>query len=256
MSVEMTQTREVGEASGTLHYVYGVTRAGVALPDAGGVGDVRPRLVESNDLALLTGDVPADVAIATRDNLLAHTNLLDVVARDVTVLPMRFGTVVEDLDTACSELLQVCHDEYLAQLTDLDGAVQFSLRAVYDEDVVLAEILREDEQIRRLNEMTRGAPPDAMRAERVRLGELVVAAFGMRRPVDADAVLDRARSVARAVVVRASGAPAVVVDMALLVDRQRCDELERDLEKLGRELSPRIRLRLVGPQAPYDFVAD
>jgi len=90
----------------------------------------------------------------------------------------------------------------------------------------------------------------------VRLGELVMAAFGVKRPVDADAVLDRVRSVARAAVVRASGAPGVVVDLALLVDRQRSGELERDLEKLGRELSPRIRMRLLGPQAPYDFVAD
>jgi hypothetical protein len=256
MSIDTRETTEVGEASSTLHYVYGVTRAGVPLPDAAGVGEVRPRLVESADLALVAGDIPTDVAIATRENLLAHTNLLDAVARDATVLPMRFGTVVEDLDTACAELLHVCHDEYLAQLADLDGAVQFSLRAVYDEDVVLAEILAEDDQIRQLNDMTRGRPAEAMRAERVRLGELVVAAFGVKRPVDADAVLDRAKSAARAVVVRASGAPGVVVDLALLVDRQRGGELERDLEKLGRELSPRIRLRLVGPQAPYDFVAD
>ncbi|MBO0829411.1 MAG: GvpL/GvpF family gas vesicle protein, partial [Streptosporangiales bacterium] len=147
-------------------------------------------------------------------------------------------------------------DEYLAQLDELDGAVQFSLRATYDEDVVLAEILAEDDEIRQLNEATRGAPEEAMRAERVRLGELVVTAFGAKRPADAEAVLDRARSVARAVVARASGAPAAVVDAALLVDRERADELEEQLERLARELAPRIRLRLVGPQAPYDFVAD
>jgi len=187
MSIDTMETAEVGEASRALHYVYGVTRPGVPLPDTAGVGEVRPRLVESADLALLAGDVPAGVAIATRENLLAHSNLLDAIAREDTVLPVRFGTVVEDLDTACAELLEGCHDEYLAQLADLDGAVQFSLRAVYDEDVVLAEILAEDDEIGRLNEMTRAAPLEAMRAERVRLGELVMAAFGVKRPVDADA---------------------------------------------------------------------
>lgn len=256
MTIDTRETTEVGEAAGTLHYVYGVTRAGVELPDTTGVGEARPRLAESADLALLAGDVPAGIAIATRENLLAHSSLLDAVAQDTTVLPMRFGTVVEDLDLACAELLETRHDEYQAQLADLDGAVQFSLRAMYDEDVVLAELLAEDGQIRRLNEMTRGAPPEAMRNERVRLGELIVAAFGVKRPVDADAVLERIRPRTRAIVVRATGAPGVVVDVALLVDRKRTGELERDLEKLGRELSPRIRLRLVGPQAPYDFVVD
>lgn len=247
---------EVGEASGTVHYLYGVTHAGAKLPDVAGVGKTQPRLVESGDLALLTGDVPADMSVATRESLLAHSHLLDAVAQQATVLPMRFGTLVDDLDTASADLLDTRRDEYLAQLADLDGAVQFSLRATYDEDVVLAEILAEDAEIRRLNEATRGTPPEYMRAERVRLGELVVAAFGVRRPIDADLVLDRARAFARAVVVRASGAPAAVLDAALLVDRDRARALEEHLDRLGRDVTPRIRLRLVGPQAPYDFVAD
>lgn len=248
--------QDVGDASGTLSYVYGVTRAGAKLPDVTGVGGARPRLVESDGLALLTGDVPPGVTVATRENLLAHSYLLDGVAQHTTVLPMRFGMLVEDLDAVCADMLDTRRDEYLAQLADLDGAVQFTLRGIYDEDVVLAEILAEDQEISRLNEATRGAPAEAMRAERVRLGELVVAAFGTKRPADAEVVLERARSMARAVVVRASGGPAAVVDLALLVDRERGGDLEEQLERLGRELAPRIRLRLVGPQAPYDFVVD
>lgn len=247
---------DVGDRSATLYYLYGVTREGAELPDVNGVGDVRPRLVESDGLALLAGDIPSDVTVATRENLLAHSHLLDAVARHATVLPMRFGMLVEDLDAVSADMLGARREEYLAQLAELDGAVQFSLRATYDEDVVLAEILAEDDEIRRLNDATRGAPAEAMRAERVRLGELVVAAFGKKRPADAEAVLDRARSVARAVVARASAAPAAVVDAALLVDRERAGDLEDDLERLARELAPRMRLRLVGPQAPYDFVAD
>ncbi|MBO0889692.1 MAG: GvpL/GvpF family gas vesicle protein [Acidothermales bacterium] len=252
----VAERADVGDVPDTLYYLYGVTHAGTKLPDVDGVGAMRPRLVESDGLALLAGDVPPGITVATRENLLAHGHLLDAVAQRSTVLPMRFGMLVEDLDAVSADMLTARRDEYLAQLDELDGAVQFSLRATYDEDVVLAEILAEDDEIRQLNEATRGAPEEAMRAERVRLGELVVTAFGAKRPADAEAVLDRARSVARAVVARASGAPAAVVDAALLVDRERADELEEQLERLARELAPRIRLRLVGPQAPYDFVAD
>ncbi|MBO0829643.1 MAG: GvpL/GvpF family gas vesicle protein, partial [Streptosporangiales bacterium] len=152
----VAERADVGDVPDTLYYLYGVTHAGTKLPDVDGVGAMRPRLVESDGLALLAGDVPPGITVATRENLLAHGHLLDAVAQRSTVLPMRFGMLVEDLDAVSADMLTARRDEYLAQLDELDGAVQFSLRATYDEDVVLAEILAEDDEIRQLNEATRG----------------------------------------------------------------------------------------------------
>ncbi len=42
--------------------------------------------------------------------------------------------------------------------------------------------------------------------------------------------------------------------MALLVDDDRRAEFEEHLEGLAEAVHERIRLRLVGPVAPYDFV--
>ena len=42
--------------------------------------------------------------------------------------------------------------------------------------------------------------------------------------------------------------------MALLVDDERRGELEQHLESLAEAVHERIRLRLMGPMAPYDFV--
>jgi Gas vesicle synthesis protein GvpL/GvpF len=40
------------------------------------------------------------------------------------------------------------------------------------------------------------------------------------------------------------------------VRRDRVDALEEELEVMAEALHERIRLRLVGPVAPYDFVED
>jgi hypothetical protein len=45
-----------------------------------------------------------------------------------------------------------------------------------------------------------------------------------------------------------------VVDLALLVPREGVGSFEQAMEDLAAELHERIRLRLVGPIAPYDFV--
>ena len=45
-----------------------------------------------------------------------------------------------------------------------------------------------------------------------------------------------------------------VLDVALLVDDDRRGDFEEALEALAESVHERIRLRLVGPVAPYDFV--
>ena len=45
-----------------------------------------------------------------------------------------------------------------------------------------------------------------------------------------------------------------MLDVALLVDDERRADFEEQLESLAEEVHERIRLRLVGPMAPYDFV--
>ena len=46
------------------------------------------------------------------------------------------------------------------------------------------------------------------------------------------------------------------MDVAVLVDDDRRDEFEQQLEDLAEAVHERIRLRLVGPVAPFDFVGD
>ena len=52
------------------------------------------------------------------------------------------------------------------------------------------------------------------------------------------------------------GAPEDVVNVAFLVERDRQEEFENAVEGVGEELVGRVRLRLLGPVAPYDFVPE
>ena len=47
-----------------------------------------------------------------------------------------------------------------------------------------------------------------------------------------------------------------VLDVAVLVDAAQREELENRLEVLAEEVHGRIRLRLLGPTAPYDFAGE
>jgi len=140
-------------------YVYGLVGADARLPeDLKGLGPSgRVSTIAHGEVAAIVGDVPVDRPIGTRDDLLAHEAVVDAVAATTAVLPMRFPAVVES-DGVVEELIAPHHDHFVDVLDALDGKVQFTLKGRYEQDVVLAELVEEDPEIRALQEKVRELP--------------------------------------------------------------------------------------------------
>ncbi|MHA6794065.1 GvpL/GvpF family gas vesicle protein [Pseudonocardia bannensis] len=238
-------------------YIYGVIRSDAAVPEdlvgLGPSGEVE--MISHGDLTALVSDVPMDRPLGTRDDLFAHERVVDTVAASATVLPMRFPAVVER-HAVVDELLAPHHDHLAAVLDDLDDRVQYTLKGRYEQDVVLREVLADDPEIRELQERVRELPEDASYYDRVRLGELIVEELQARRDEEGAVLVERLAPEAAAVVANTLAAPDDVVNAAFLVERSHQQRFEDSVEKLGAELAGRIRLRLLGPLAPYDFVPE
>jgi hypothetical protein len=196
--------------------------------------------------------VPTDRPLGVRGDLVAHEMVLDAVAARDAVIPMRFPAVVEE-HAVVDELLAPNEDHFVTLLENLKGRSQFTLTGRYEQDAVLREVLEGDEEIRALREKVRELPEDASYYDRVRLGELVVHALEQRRQVEGAGIIDSLEPFAVATVSNQLGAPDDVVNAAFLVERERQEEFENAVEGVGEELAGRVRLRLRGPVAPYDF---
>ena len=90
----------------------------------------------------------------------------------------------------------------------------------------------------------------------MRLGELVVQRWSSAGTVEGADIVDRLEPFAVATASNQLGAPEDVVNVAFLVERDRQEEFEDAVEGVGEELAGRMRLRLLGPVAPYDFVPE
>jgi hypothetical protein len=238
-------------------YVYGLVGAGAEIPDdLPGLGPSgRVSTIVHGGIAAIVGDVPDDRPLGTRDDLIAHETVLDTVAASVAVLPMRFPAVVEEKGVV-EELLAPNEDYFLEVLAGLEGRVQFALKGRFEQDAVLLEVVESDDEIRTLQERVRELPEDASYYDRVRLGELIVGALEARREVEAEKIYERLEPTAVEVAAHQPASPEDVVNAAFLVDRDRVQEFEDAVEELGSELVGRVRLRLLGPLAPYDFVGE
>ena len=242
---------------GTATYVYAVVAADVDLPadlePIGGSAD-GVAIVEHGDLAAVVSDVPVDQALGRRADLMAHERVVNSIAAETTVLPMRFGGVVSDDRAVIDELLAEHHDWFSRALAELDGCVEFVLHGRYDQDVLLGQVLEQNSEIARLSEQVRGTDPDATYYERIRLGEAIAREVEGARAVDATTAEQWLAPYAEAVASKAVEEEDGAVHVAVLVRRDRRSDFERAVDSLGDDWDSRVTLRLIGPVAPYDFL--
>lgn len=239
----------------TARYVYAIVPSAAIVPDdLRGVDDGGVELVAHGTIAAVVGTVVTDRPFGRREDLLAHSRVTDTLARDCAVIPVRFGAVLADTGDVVAELLAPNAPLLAEILAELAGHRQFVVRARYDEEAVLAEIVAENPDIADLRDRTRDHSVEASWNERIGLGELVSRALEVKRDVDSAVLLDLLTPHAAAWNIRAAGEVDHLVDVAFLVPDERLEQFERAAEQAAESLAGRGRVRLVGPTAPYDFV--
>lgn len=236
-------------------FVYGVTDADATLPDGlAGIDEEPVRLVVHGRVAVLVSRIVLDRPPGRGADLFAYHGVLDAVAaEDVTVAPVRFGSVLADEQELVEDLLAPEEDYFAELLGGLQGRKELLLQGVYEQELLLGEIVATDPEVADLRSRTRGVPEEVAYSERVRLGELVARAVEERQAADAAYVLDEVVPLTDDLVERPVAGLERAFDVALLVHDSRREELEERLERLAEELHPRLRLQLRGPTAPYDF---
>lgn len=234
-------------------YVYAVVPEAGVVPGQRGIDDTEVEYVVHEGLAAAVSRIPLDRPPGRRAELTAHQSVVEALAAAGPVVPVRFGSVLDPEDDAVVELLDREGPRFAAVLERLAGRVQLNLRATYVEEQVLAEVVASDPEVAELRRRTRDLPEGAVHPDLVRLGEVVSRAMEVRRTRDGEALLDRVVPLVEDHSVRAGGGVDHLLHVALLVDADDVTRVEDVLEDLAEAWHERIRMRLVGPVAPYDF---
>jgi hypothetical protein len=236
-------------------YVYGVVPSDTRLPEGlTGTGGSPVTLVRHGDVAGAVSEIPPMEALGSRADLLAHEGVVAALAAETTTLPLRFGAVVTTADALVEEMLAPHHDWFAGVLDDLTDCREFAIVGVYEEDAVLREVLEEEPEAARLRERVRDLPENATYYDRIALGELIVRALDDKRLVDTEELLRTLQPYAVDVAPREPTSEDTAADLAFLVAKEGQPRFEQAVDDLGHRWAGRIRLRMIGPLAPYDFV--
>jgi hypothetical protein len=234
--------------------VYGIVPAGVKAPSGRGVASGRLRVVPHGDVAAIVSDAPGPELRAGKDELIAHADVLERALARSVVLPMRFGILLSDDQAVREQLLDPFHDDLLVQLEQLTGKVELRLRAVYDEDAVLQDILAAQPAIGARSEALREQPADATYYERIELGQMIAEALERTRERDSASILEALEPLAVAAEPGSPEHERIAADISFLVEEDTLQRFDEAVDELGRQNADRMRFKYTGPLPPYSFV--
>jgi hypothetical protein len=207
--------------------------------------------VHYEDIAAVVSNIPIVVHEPTRDNVLAHQRVNERVMQQHTVIPMSFGTVFKTQDDII-ELLRSAYDAFTDVLTKMQDKFEFGLKVLWDRDLIIQEIEKDDEDIRRLKDEISSQKGSTYFA-RMQYGRLIDAALQGRSE---RYVADVFRALRDVSVASRSNKPIgdrMIMNAAFLVSRSMEQAFDLRVKDIGQRYD-KLTFKYTGPWPPYNFV--
>ena len=207
--------------------------------------------VHYKDIAAVVSDTPIEVPDATRENVLAHERVNENVMRTHTVIPMSFGTVFKTPQDIV-ELLRGAYDAFTDVLHKMQDKLEFGLKLLWDRDVAVREVEKEDEEVRRLkNEIA--SQKGSTYFARMQYGRLLDAALQARSERYLNEIVSQLRDVSVAYRANKPIGDKMIMNAAFLVSREQEADFDSRVKELGARYD-KLTFRYTGPWPPYNFV--
>ena len=209
--------------------------------------------VHYKDLAAVVSRTPLVMYDPTRENALAHEHVNEVsIEEGFTPVPMSFGTLFKT-EKDIVEFLEDTYDALRDVLVKMKDKLEFALRVNWARDEVLAEIERDDENIRRLKEEISKSQQSTYFA-RMQLGRLVDQALADKSDAYVRDIYEYLREAAIASRSNKPIGDKMIMNAAFLVQRDRADIFDRKVQEIAQRYEGKLSFRYTGPWPPWNFV--
>ncbi|MBF8267907.1 MAG: GvpL/GvpF-family gas vesicle protein 2 [Dehalococcoidia bacterium] len=213
------------------------------------------RLVAREGVGCVVSDYPGrEMRHLSREELvrclLLHQRVVERVMPYHTVLPVKFGTTVED-DKAVGALLGQGHQALTEALNGMRDKVEVEVAATWDVNQALEAASWEEEVVRAREAIARKGSPTL--EDRVHLGQVVKACLDRRRDDCRKRMLGFLHPLAISVAPNALISEDMVMNVAFLVNHSQQRRFDEGVQELDTLFQNEITFRVIGPLPPYSF---
>jgi hypothetical protein len=207
--------------------------------------------VNYKDIAAVVSDTPLEVYDPTRENVLAHERVNEVVMRDFTVIPMSFSTVFKTSEDIV-ELLRSAYDAFRDVLVKMQDKLEFGLKVLWEPETIIGEIEKDDENLRLLRQEISNQKGSTYFA-RMQYGRLVDSLLQEQSEKLVTEIMDTLSGVCVASRTNKPIGDKMILNGAFLVARDREPDFDAAVKQIDARYENLI-FKYTGPWPPYNFV--
>lgn len=235
-------------------YVYAVGKAREGeLPPLQGVLDRPTYRFEAEPLCAVVSECPLDNVRAERKHIAATQRVLAALNAKFDLLPMAFGTVTKSEDDL-RRFLDDNRDTLTSQLQRVSGTVEMGLRLSLEVPDPIAYIVERTPALKAARDRTFRNRRTPSYDDRIRLGQLVDAAFTKYREALTAQVLAVIGESCAEIIALPVREEKQIANLAALVARGGLDQFEAAVNSSAAQIDDDIAFNISGPWPPHNFV--
>jgi len=206
------------------------------------------------DMGAVVSSIPMTKYVVSKETMISHEKVIEVVMKDHALLPVRFYTVAPNAEEIRS-LLRRRYLEFKKLLRELDNKAELGLKVFWrDMDCIFQEIVKENAEIKALRAKMTGCSAKEAGQDKGALGEMLKLALENKRAKEREVLLQPLRQLSSDSCLNMTYSDDMLLNATFLVDRSREKEFDGEVEELAARYNGRIEFKYVGPVPPYSFV--
>ncbi len=211
--------------------------------------------ITCNGICAVVGSIKKDDLIGGRPQIIEYANVIEKLAWEFTLLPMRYGSVM-DSDDSIRNMLKRNEKEIVQNLKKVENKNEFGLKIFYDFDKLKSELNERLEDVTE-NKLKIGTAKKnsaykdyvLMKLKEHRDEELVL--HFINKPIsEIKEYLVRLNAITK---FKKMLNPTNMIDVVFLLDKSKKGELVELVKNLQNKYT-RLNFVLTGPWPPYNFV--
>lgn len=241
-------------------YIYGISKTSSPREfGAIGIGD-RPTNVATlafKDIAAIVSESPYTTfdSLAkekTVKDLVTHQFVLEKVMASFTVLPVKFGTMVENMDEITT-FLEKGYALLSDELRKMEGNIELDVVAQWDMPKVMAAIYRDSPHIQSKQREFAIKGRQVAIEEKVTLGQLVAERIQAHKASSTQLILQTLKEAAIDLCLHDVVSDEMILNAAFLLEKKYEESFNEAVALLDQKLENTVNFRVVGPLPPYSF---
>ncbi|MBI5590040.1 MAG: GvpL/GvpF family gas vesicle protein [Deltaproteobacteria bacterium] len=206
------------------------------------------------DVGAVVSSSPVIQYPVSRANTLAHQRILERVMVEHSLLPVRFGTIADDVDQIRDKVLIARYAEIRDRLTYVSDKTELGLKVLWtDMSGLFQEIVNENKEIRRIRDRLAEKKGAAQR-DQVRLGEMVKKALDHKRKKMEKNILSLLLPLSVDHRKNPVFGDQMITNSAFLIFRHQEAEFDRAVNDVAEAHMTQLKFKYVGPVPPCNFV--